>query len=900
MRCRSIGWLVLSICLCIRTSAGGDAMAAAGTNPPTVAVLPFACADRSNDLGWVGRALPDLITARLGAETNLNVLDRDFIQSVLAEQGLGANGFTASDSLTVGTLRLADFLVLGEVARGADDDVLTLRTIRSAAGTIEKTVVVRGRLPKALDAMADSAAVAVATVVSGTRPAAAPMDTRLARVPEAIDSFYRGLWWCSQMRPLRAAPYFADATKRDPGFILAKVRERQCYAQAGLSRLVTMMDGLLGQVDPAMTGAAHGSNSVLMISLSVPPGADSNMAQEWRVLLETHLSSNRIVLVGREGLGGRTDELDLTLGGKFDARHVPAFRAFAAATHVLGVSLRPGQNRADIDVAAQLQDSFTGRGLKTWRLQVQAKDAPRVAGEVSAAVAAILEKNVADASADPVPGHEPGIGTSWKDPAEVLAAGQAETVLDKAGLYLEMLVQRPGLTAVFKGLGRTGMWNPWFCDAICRTILDRVKPDTYDNACFLYSCSGFVRDFTLAERKFKGSPYSFVGADSCIMPLYESIIALYPDTGLAAGSYFRLGYLQLQQQDFAASAENFRLAELTFRTAASSGQVKAKAEEVDATCANFAYYRGKALECGGQTEAAAACYRETIQTVEARQVAHWQMIPFLWVPDRWDEYIHSKLCPVLGRSLRDALSACESVPVAAEPGPGGERPQNTTPGNVGPGVAGIQAPVPTRREDVFAGRSLLPPRVDSGSHTNKYSKEFCQAILRHAAAIRTSEGVDAEVAYLKGWAAWKEPCDANVTDDIQFFELVYGRAAARLKEAGRMEEAAILYGKLAHVYEKGARPGNWTEKNVNSFAAMTRYSSLFYQAECLEAMNEIDAAVPLYKRLVQECSDEQIQGVGVGWLDRAAIKRLEALRARQEQAVSPPQDGQGEKSRAPH
>ena len=42
-------------------------------------------------------------------------------------------------------------------------------------------------------------------------------------------------------------------------FLLAKVRERQCYAQAGLSRLVNMMDGMLSQVDPALAASAKGS-----------------------------------------------------------------------------------------------------------------------------------------------------------------------------------------------------------------------------------------------------------------------------------------------------------------------------------------------------------------------------------------------------------------------------------------------------------------------------------------------------------------------------------------------------------------------------------------------------------------------------------------------------------------
>jgi hypothetical protein len=52
----------------------------------------------------------------------------------------------------------------------------------------------------------------------------------------------------------------------------------------------------------------------------------------------------------------------------------------------------------------------------------------------------------------------------------------------------------------------------------------------------------------------------------------------------------------------------------------------------------------------------------------------------------------------------------------------------------------------------------------------------------------------------------------------------------------------------------------------------------------LEKLNDIDAATRIYKLLINECSGKGIGGYGIGDIDQVSIKKLEAIRARQEKA----------------
>ncbi len=974
-------------------------ISSAETARPSVAILQFSCS--ATDLAWAGKALPDLITTRLSGEAILQVLDRDFIQSVLTEQGLGANGFMAPGSLVVGKLRLADFLVFGEVATGAEEDILTLRIIRSATGTIEKTVTIKGKLPKAMDAMVESAAVAIAEITGGVKPAAVRNDFRLERVPESLESFYRGMEWCALRRPLRAAPHFLEAAKRDPQFVLARIRERQCYVRMGLPRLAEEAERALPGKTIELAGLPNSSNqtpAVILVRVSAGAGVDPAMVAEVRNAVEQAVTASGIRLAGRDAVVSRTDELDLTLGGKFEPKQVPAYRALVVATHALAVTLTP---RADgeIMITGVLSDMFTGQARETGSEQVSV---PRLVDAATSQTRRLCQATVATTAASVLTPEE-AIGTSWKTPDDVFRDQQAVSEVDKAGLLLEMLMQRPWDREVFGRLvGDLPYGAQWWVEALSQTVLDRLQPESLEKAqMMVLLCSPGFR--IQAGNKDMNRSRTGFRADDRTMKLFEEIAQRYPGTSVAADCQFRIGCWQRDRGEFEAAAISFGKAEAEYRQLMADTdslcpvQFKSRFSTEERlryeqsilkgyvlSCASMLYHQGLTWQESGKTEEASRAFAEAWMLADAYSISRAEVMRSAGVTkagktgktvpasvylefdlrtamagaqakfsdrfvagaeayvhsdfetafDAWSEVATQAEHPVLvvmaGRNILLGMSFFSmerrqpvaepflcALPAALEQGRClslrdfekavsaavyllGEDPKQAAGMSQTlaklEGVYAKHSP-DDRRGPVTLARLYLDCRLYEdcirlcdevtrpGPAACPNPKYFWEVISLCAKAIRASKGVDAQLAYQKKWAGIKEPADAQLLGDIFFVEAVKGIADA-FKAEGRIAEAAALYEKLTHAYENSPVPDNWKgiDPNWTLPVATMRFGCMMHWAECLEAMKDIDGAVFLYKRVARECDGRDIQRPdSQGPLDKVAGKRLEALRARQEQ-----------------
>jgi tetratricopeptide (TPR) repeat protein/TolB-like protein len=976
-------WIPIVYWFAIIMGATGWSYSATGTEEtqhrPSVAVLPFTCAGPSNDLAWAGKALPDLITARLGTEASLDVLDRDFVWSVLAEQGLGANGLITPDSFVGSKLRLADFLVSGEITAGTGEDILSLRIVRSASGALEKTVAIKGKLPKSLGDMVESASAAITGIASGGQLKPEPGDSRLARVPEAVDFYYRGLGWCIQQRPLRAAPYFAEAARRDPGFVLALIRERQCYIQSDLPLLAQEVDTRLKKIAPSLAISTHqpapnhNTRPALLLNITSASGIDPRIAPEWRTLLESQLAANGITLIGRDALESRTDELDLTLSKRFEARDIPAYRAFAVASWILGVSIRPGNDPGNsFEIGLHLQDSFTGRSLKAWHVPVKSGTTDRIANKIATEVSSLLANGQSETSNETQTNLTSAIGSDWKDPYEVVAANPVENKLDRLGLFLELFAQRPGDLDVFTELSILAYDNFW--GAICATIMDKVTPDTYDHARTLFFCASPT--LNINGKKSGGlalMPNPSFKADERTLSLFKTIIEKHPNTALAVGAYFRLGLLQLQQTNYTASAENLRLAALNLRLSIDAGQIQSHVVHLDErTFATIAYYRGQAFEKAGLIKEAIDSYQKAFRLMTRNGLQKTCLVDFAWVPDKRGFDMRRDIT-FLETLVPPALKRCDPHWIDPTPAQGG-------------------------------AKTIPICQLDPNYKTNPIPYEIRGAVLASGTELCRLHGEAAEFAYLKEWADLKDPATTCIqSKDVSFITFVVMPIAKRFKATGHFEEAASLFGKLSHAFDlcydkkchnmmrhqnlnsRSTVEGNmrteaqfqqaqcldamnrnaeadqlyklriqahdgdqvyeisqvliqkgetirkkegeaaelaflmeWASlvdsEKSNSFARFfvlytakrlqksgryseaatlfgklgnglsLRYLGLFHQAECLEKLNDIDAATRIYKLLIKECSGKGIGGYGIGDLDQVSIKKLEAIRARQEKA----------------
>lgn len=99
-----------------------------------IAVLPFA--DRSTDLRLAAQ-VTDVVTARLGGEAGLSLVERAEIDRLLAEQRLNLSGaVTAAEAVRIGQLAGAKLLVSGSVAQLDKSVLLSAKIIATESGRV--------------------------------------------------------------------------------------------------------------------------------------------------------------------------------------------------------------------------------------------------------------------------------------------------------------------------------------------------------------------------------------------------------------------------------------------------------------------------------------------------------------------------------------------------------------------------------------------------------------------------------------------------------------------------------------------------------------------------------------------------------------------------------------------
>jgi TolB-like protein len=159
-------------------------------------VLPFQ--DRSTDLK-AGAQLADVVTARLGAEPSLCLVERADLDRVLGEQRLTLSGAVApTDAVRIGRLTGAKLLVTGSVAQIDKSLFLVAKTIGSESGRV-LVASVEGSASDDLAALAGKLATRVVEVIQQGAddlvPKTVPRPDRLASLSKALGKAKRPAVW---------------------------------------------------------------------------------------------------------------------------------------------------------------------------------------------------------------------------------------------------------------------------------------------------------------------------------------------------------------------------------------------------------------------------------------------------------------------------------------------------------------------------------------------------------------------------------------------------------------------------------------------------------------------------------------------------------------------------------
>lgn len=371
----------------------------------------------------------------------------------------------------------------------------------------------------------------------------------------------------------------------------------------------------------------------------------------------------------------------------------------------------------------------------------------------------------------------------------------AVTEVDRAGVLLEMLLQRPWdpevVVLLFADLPYCAQW---WVEALSQTALARLQPDSLEQARMILILSNSKIRIRAGNRDLRMGRPGF-RPDARTLKMFEEITTRYPGTSVSADCHFQLGCWERDRQDFESAA-------MSFGKAAAEFQMNDRARDL----VNSLHNQAVSWQAAGKTGEASRADADAWKVAEANKISIAEVIQSSWTP-------------------------------------------------------GFMMDGHASEHPVFL------------------------------------ESVEAQLAYQMKWVERKEPADANLPTDLVFIDFVK-ETADGLKGAGKFAEAAALYEKLSHAYERSPLPDNWKGIDLDrvGYVATLRYGSILHRAECLEAMQDIDGAVQLYKRVARECDGRDLQRPdSMGPLDKVAVKRLEILRARQEQAA-PSGEGQGAKA----
>jgi tetratricopeptide (TPR) repeat protein len=316
-----------------------------------VAVVDFECAGaHTNGWEWARRGLADLLQldlARAGVET----LDRDQVSAVIAEQRLVGAGVAQKNTVQVGRLLGAQWIVSGLVTPG-DDDHFVIEARATSVGEVETVAVATeaGLFPREMNAMVERLArtlserLGVVIPPAPTKPANAPS-------PEVWVHFYRGVEACARGWPELALGSFLAAQKLDPSFVPAKAWEFKAYKLTGLNDHAAVaaeeLAALPGQMASA-AGLVRHDKPVLVV-----------LPSELRVALEAAvLRTGQARLFNAELLSEVAAEFDLRLSGAFLTTEAPAYGRWLAADGML--LCRPSNGNVRLSLHEPLTGNLVG------------------------------------------------------------------------------------------------------------------------------------------------------------------------------------------------------------------------------------------------------------------------------------------------------------------------------------------------------------------------------------------------------------------------------------------------------------------------------------------------------------------------------------------------------------
>lgn len=179
----------LTLILFIFTYGVFGAFSLSGDAHVNIAVVSFENQTESDGLGYLSSSLADSLSTILSRIENINIIEREHMEKILAEMNLQLSGLIKEGELSsVGKLAQADVLILGSYSGEPEKLVVNLKAVEVSTGKVLYGRVITAPLSTLFD-LVTQASLEVGTIASGMKVAILSVTT----IPDGCDIYINGM-----------------------------------------------------------------------------------------------------------------------------------------------------------------------------------------------------------------------------------------------------------------------------------------------------------------------------------------------------------------------------------------------------------------------------------------------------------------------------------------------------------------------------------------------------------------------------------------------------------------------------------------------------------------------------------------------------------------------------------
>ena len=319
-----------------------------GDGEPSLAYLTFEV-DRGAEVefesyDWL---IPNLLSSEMSRDSELIVVDREKIKSVIREHKLqGESGLTRSQRFRVGSLLGVRYVITGEVIPLATSRFRTIvKVYTTQEGELIGTASAEGSGSAGAWDIKANLAYELSLIVKKHWKKYQKEISHFSSSPDALELFYHGMEETLAGRPEMGIISFMAARELDPLFLVTYAWESRAYSLAGMPHHAAISRSKLpsNSLEATLLSSVSETQKEKVVAIIVAGELSGRLSRkEARLILEQEILRTEGFRVFEPAmLGNLAEEFDLYLSGEFERSKLPKYGEWLVADVVLSLNSSP-------------------------------------------------------------------------------------------------------------------------------------------------------------------------------------------------------------------------------------------------------------------------------------------------------------------------------------------------------------------------------------------------------------------------------------------------------------------------------------------------------------------------------------------------------------------------------